>query len=278
MKSTVNVLEAIERRVSTRSYDERPVESDRLERLLALARTAGRLTSVFPRVALISGAKHTQRVITFIVGSYGLVQTPPHLLVGVIPEESEAARLDLGYVVEQVVLEATALGLGTCWITGTYDAQSARDAVGLAQGEVAAAVIALGYPSERAWGRIHSRAIRRLAGGRRKPLEKIVFAGRWGAPWSPNGADSTLVSTLEHARLAPSAHNGQPWRFIIQPDGVALALTRPEPIDAGIVMAHVALVAEALGRAGQWQVQWRDAALAQACGMPQGVIPVATFR
>jgi uncharacterized protein YqhQ/nitroreductase len=272
-----DILEAIERRVSTRSYDERPIEPDRLERLLALARTASRLTGVSPRVALISGAEQTRRVIKFIVGSYGLIQTPPYLLVAVIPEESGVARLDLGYVLEQVVLEATALGLGTCWITGTYDAQSAGDVVGLSQGEVAAAVIALGYPSERALGRIRSRAIRRLAGGRRKPLERIVFAGEWGAPWSPDGADPTLVSTLEHARLAPSAHNGQPWRFVIRPDGVALALARSEPIDAGVVMAHVALAAEALGRAGQWEVRWRDGALAQVCGLPQGVISVAVF-
>ena len=277
MQSAMNVLEAIERRVSTRSYDERPVEPDRLEHLLALARTAGRLTGVSPRVALIGGAEQTRRVLTFIVGSYGLVQTPPHFLVGVMPEESEAARLDLGYVLEQVVLEATGLGLGTCWITGTYDAQSAGDVVGLFRGEVAAAVVALGYPSERAWGRIHSRAIRRLAGGRRKPLEKIVFAGKWGAPWSSDGADSALVSTLEHARLAPSARNGQPWRFVVRPDGVALALTRPAPIDAGIVMAHVALAAKAVGRAGRWEMRWRDSALAQACGMPRGVIPVAAF-
>jgi nitroreductase len=279
----MNLLEAIERRVSVRSYDERPVDPEHLERLTALSQTAGHLTDVRPRVELISGAERAQRVLTYMIGSYGLVLTPPHLLVGVMPTESEIARLDLGYVLEQVVLEATRLGLGTCWITGTYDAQSAGDAVGLTTGEVAAAVVALGTPSERGWGRIHTSAIRRLAGGhKRKPLEEIVFAGRWGKPWSPEEAAPMLVSVLEHARLAPSAANRQPWRFIIRPKGLALAVVEPKPIDAGIVMAHVALAAEALvagalGHAGQWHVHWRDAALAQACGLPQGAVPVAIF-
>jgi nitroreductase len=274
----MDVLETIERRVSVRSYAERPVEQAVLERLLAVAGAADRLTETPPRVALVSGAERTQRIIKFVIGSYGLIQTPPHLLAGVIPEESDLARLDLGYVLEQVVLEATKLGLGTCWITGTYDAQNAGDVVGLSQGEVAAAVVALGHPSERALGCLRSRIVRRLAGGRRKPLEKIVFVARWGEPWSPHAANEpTLVSVLEHARMAPSAHNDQPWRFVVRPDGLALALTRPEPIDAGIVMAHIALAAGALGREEAWKVRWRDDTLAQACGLPNDVIPAAVF-
>jgi nitroreductase len=274
----MNLLEAIERRVSVRSYDKRPVETDLLKRLITLSQTADHLTDVAPRVELVSGAEQTQIIISHVIGSYGLVLTPPYLLVGVMPTESDSARIDLGCVLEQVVLEATRLGLGTCWITGTYDAQSAGDTVGLAQGEVAAAVIALGYPSERGWGRVHTSAVRRLARGhKRKPLKEIVFAERWGKPWSPDDADPTLVSVLECARLAPSAVNRQPWRFIVRPDGLALTLVLPKPIDAGIVMAHVALAAEALGRKGQWHVRWRDTEMAQTCGLPHDVTFVGRF-
>jgi nitroreductase len=273
------VLEAIHQRTSVRSYDERPVEPDRLEHLLAMAKNVEPLTDAPPRVALVSGASQTQHIISHVIGSYGLVLTPPHLLVGVMPRESDVARIDLGYVLEQVVLEATRSGLGTCWITGTYDAQSAGDAVGLTPGEVAAAVIALGYPSQRGWRRVHTRTVRRLAGGhKRKPLTEIVFAERWGKPWSPEGADPTLVSLLEHARLAPSAANRQPWRFIFQADTIALALVQPKPIDAGIVMAHITLAAEALGWKGQWEVRWGDDALARECSTPQSATPVATFK
>jgi len=275
----VDILAAIRQRVSVRSYEDRPVEPALLDRLLDLADTAKHLTSVPPRVALLSGVERTRRVLTYMIGSYGLVQNPPHLLVGVLPEESGAARLDLGYVLEQVVLGATLMGMGTCWVTGSYDAQRAGRAVELAAGEVAAAVCALGYPATDRWGRLHSRAVRWLAGGhRRKPLTEIVFSGRWGEPWSPEDADQTLVTMLEHAQLSPSAHNYQPWRFIVRPDCLALALVRPAPIDAGIVMAHSSLASSALGREGQWEVRLEDAALARECGLPQGVIPVAVFK
>jgi nitroreductase len=275
---TADMLSAIRQRVSVRSYSDRPVRSDLLEQLVALSGTAGHLTTVPPRVALVNGVERARRILTYVVGSYGLVQDPPHLLVGVLPEESDVARLDMGYVLEQVVLEATRLGLSTCWVTGSYDAQRAGDSVGLAPSEVAAAVCALGYPDEGRWGRFHSGTIRRLARGhRRRPLTDIVLSARWEEPWSPDGANPTLVAALEHARLAPSASNRQPWRFIVRPDDVVLALTRPAPIDGGIVMAHLALASAALGCEGAWNVRWGDDTLAQECSLPQGVIPTATF-
>ena len=274
----MDVLAAIVQRMSVRSYADRLVEPALLEQLLALSDVADHLTDVPPRITLLNGVEQTRHVLTYMVGSYGLVQNPPHMLVGVLSQESVIARLDMGYVLEQTVLEATRLGLSTCWITGSYDAQQAGDAVGLEPGEIAAAVCSLGYPDEGRWGRLHSRTIRRLAGGhRRKPLADIVFSERWGEPWSPDGADPTLVTALEHARLAPSASNRQPWRFIVRADDVVLALTRSAPIDGGIVMAHFALASTVLGRQGAWKVQWGDSALAQKCGLPQGMIPVATF-
>jgi nitroreductase len=277
--SKLNVLDAIQQRVSVRSYEDRAVEPALLEHLTALGNAAPHLTDVPPRIALVSGVEWTRRVLTHIVGSYGLVLAPPHLLVGILPEESDAARLDLGYVLDQVVLEATQAGLGTCWVTGSYDAQHAGDAVGLALGEAAAAVCALGYPAEGRWGRFHSRSVRRLAGGhKRKPLTEIVFSERWGELWSPDMADPELVSALEHARLAPSASNRQPWRFIVRPGNMVLALVWPAPIDSGIVMAHFALAAARLGCEGQWEVRLRDTVLAQACGLPQGAIAAASFR
>ena len=255
----MDVLAAIQQRVSVRSYADRAMGPDLLERLLALSDTVDHLTGVPPRIALVSGVAQTRHILTYMIGSYG----------------------------SYLMFSAAARGIGTCWVTGSYDAQRAGDAVRLAPGEVAAAVCALGYPAEDRWGRFHSRTVRRLASGhRRKPLTEIVFSRRWGEPWSPEDADGStepaevppLVTVLEHARLAPSATNRQPWRFIVRPDHVALALVRPAPIDAGIVMVHFALASAALGREGRWKVRLGDATLAEECGLPKGVIPVATFE
>jgi nitroreductase len=277
-EGTGDVLAAIRSRVSDRSYEHRSVEQRHLDRLLAFPETVRPLTAVPPRIALISGVERTRQVLTHFIGSYGLVLTPPHLLVGILPEESSMAGVDLGYVLEHVVLEATRLTLGTCWMTGTYDAGRAGAAVHLASGEVAAAVCALGYPDRGRFGRLHSRTVRLLAGGhRRKPLTEIVFSERWGQPWSPQTADPALTTVLECARLAPSATNRQPWRFIVRSTDTVLALSYQAPIDAGIVMAHFALAASSLGYAGRWRVRLGDPELSRECTLPRGALPVATF-
>lgn len=275
----MDTLAAIHQRVSIRGYADRSVDPALLERLLAFARNRDSLTDAGPRFDLISGVEQVKQVLTFMVGSYGLIQNAPHLLVGILPAESDRARIDLGFVLEQVVLEATRLGLGTCWITGSYDAEKAGDAVALEAGEVAAAVCALGYPAEEGYGQLHTRIVRRLAGGhKRKPLTDIVFSTRWREPWSPEEADPTLVTVLKHARLAPSAHNGQPWRFIVDDEDLILTLVKPRFIDAGIIMSHVTLASAAVERPGRWQIRLDDEALAQSLDLPRGVTPVATFQ
>ena len=176
----MDVLAAIRQRISVRSYSDRDVDSAVLGQLVRFASEIPHLTGTAPRIALISGLEAVNDVLTFMIGSYGLVQNAPHLLVGVMEEDSEEARIDLGYVLEQVVLEATRLGLGTCWITGSYDAERAGSALELTSDEVAAAVCALGYPTERTLGSLHTRLVRRLARGqKRKPLNEIVFSERW---------------------------------------------------------------------------------------------------
>jgi nitroreductase len=108
-------------------------------------------------------------------------------------------------------------------------------------------------------------------------LTEIIFSKRWGVPWSPQDADPTLVTILEHARLAPSAANSQPWRFVVDADRLTLAVVRPSFIDAGIVMSHVTLASAAVERTGHWELRLRDEKLARTYNLPRRAIPVATF-
>ncbi|MCX7855031.1 MAG: nitroreductase family protein, partial [Anaerolineae bacterium] len=85
---------------------------------------------------------------------------------------------------------------------------------------------------------------------------------------------------LECARLAPSAENRQPWRFVVESGEklrLYLFLTGPSPIDAGIVMAHVALAGVEVGWDGHWTLRWQNPALLETVGAPPGIIPVGTF-
>jgi nitroreductase len=270
---------AIRLRHSTRRYDARPVPAQALEQVTTRAANAERLLQRGVRVTLVNGQEQVAQILKRIAGIYGLVQGAPHLLVGLVPEETDEPLLELGYVLEQAVLEATRLGVATCWMTGSYRADRAAVAVDIRPGETAAAVAAMGYPRTDRLARVHDEVVHRLAGaGRRRSLEQIVFDGQWGRPWSPEGADPVLVEMLECARLAPSAVNRQPWRFVVEPGRISLALTRSAPIDAGITMAHVAVAAAELDSPGHWTVRLGDPELADRLRLPASAVPVGVWR
>lgn len=274
----MDVRTAIRSRRSTRRYASQPVAEEVLEHLLRFADGAQHLVRPGVRLAWVNGEERVGMVLARYAGMYGLVQGAPHLIVGLLPGDTDLYRLDLGYVLEQVVLEATRHGLATCWMTGSYRPEQAARQVETAVGEVVAAVVSLGYPRHDDLARLHDGMIRRLVSAhRRLPLEELVFAGQWGRPWSPEGSEPTLVEVLECARLAPSARNRQPWRFVVAERALHLALVEPAPIDGGIVMAHVLLAAAELGWEGQWAVCWRDAALSQALNLPPTATLVGTF-
>ena len=68
---------------------------------------------------------------------------------GPAPDDVQAAA---GYLGEAFILEATRLGLGTCWIAGSFDKDGAADLADLAPGEQVIAVAPLGYPTQRPAG------------------------------------------------------------------------------------------------------------------------------
>jgi len=272
----MNVRTAIRVRVSTRRYAGQLVDRPVLDGLLATAAGCAHLVEPGVRVELVSGREEVGQILARYAGVYGLVQGAPHLLVGLIPADTDQARLDLGYVLEQMVLEATRLDLGTCWMTGSYHPQEAATQLEVGPGEEVAAAIALGIPRQDRLARLHDGAVRRVvAGHRRLPLERLVFGGRWGQAWTAEGADPALVEVLECARLAPSAKNRQPWRFLVGAGQLSLALVAPAPIDAGIVMSHVTLARADLGRPGRWEVCLGDPVLARDLGLPASAVPVA---
>jgi hypothetical protein len=205
-----------------------------------------------------------------IGGSYGRVEGAPWTAAVVAPEGAEA---EAGYVGEAFVLEATRLGLGTCWVAGMFDRETADRLAGLAPGERVVAVTPVGYPLERkaVVERVMSAAVRSAA---RRQVEEIApglvrshgrgtretglpgrlerpAARRDAAPW-PGWA----VSAVEAARLAPSGANRQPWRFRLDDRGLVLSLATgaywTAPIDCGIAMLHAELGALHDGVGGEW--------------------------
>ena len=228
--------DVIARRVSRRRYAPRQVPADVRERLAASCAELG--VSDGARACLVDDAGQT--LFTGLIGGYGRVAGAPLAAAFVGRERGEGdddgAESAVGYLGQAFVLEATHLGLGTCWIAGSFDKERAAQLVALEPGERVVAVTPLGYPTARQPG--GERLFRTMVkASSRASVEKLapgILDGGW-PQWA--------VTAVHAARLARRGTNRQPWRF--RWDGDSLVLSRAEklywtaPIDLGIARLHV---------------------------------------
>lgn len=164
---------------------------------------------------------------------------------------SQADRIvEAGYIGEAFILEATRLGIGTCWVVGSYHPELAAKLLTLGDGEQLVAGTPLGI--SRAKPQVVETALRAaIRADRRKCVAEL-------APGSDDGSwPSWAIAAVEATRLAPSGVNGQPWRFRLEGD--ALVLSHAEKphrtwlIDCGIAMLHAELGAQHDGVSGTWE-------------------------
>ena len=240
--------DAIPARTSQRRYTPRQIPDETVSRLRSFC--AADAPSPDARVAIVDG--ETDRLFTGVFGSYGAVAGAPLAAAFLGSERHEG---DVGYLGEAFILEATSLGLGTCWIAGSFDKERTGGLVALEPGERVMALTPVGTPVERRprGERLLRQAIK---ASKRLSLEKL-------APGidDPSGGESRWPAwartAVAAARLAPSGANHQPWRF--RYDGHGLVLTRATklywtaPLDFGIARLHVELGAAHEGVRGVWQ-------------------------
>jgi hypothetical protein len=262
------VGELIEQRYSCRVYKEIPIEPGLAGQLQAFAGSLrfGPLGSPLRFMVTLSTGKESDELKG--LGTYGFIKKPAGFIIGASGEEKYNLE-DFGYGMEAIILYATSLGLGTCWLGGTFTRSSFSGKIGLNNGETIPAVTSIGYPAEKS--RVHR--IRRLAGSdRRLPWNTLFFDSTFGNPLEKENAGHYAVP-LEMVRLAPSASNHQPWRIARETDNFHFYLQRNkrlkpgsplnrllgmadlQRVDLGIAMCHFELKARELGLSGKWGEQ-----------------------
>jgi nitroreductase len=265
MSASATITDIIRQRVSVRTYDPTPLGPDTrraLEeylRLMARGPLGSRL-----RFMLVAAGEEDREALQGLT-TYGLIRGASGFVLGAV-QAAERDMEDFGYAGEQIVLLATGLGLGTCWLGGTFGRSRFAERVNLQPEERMPCVISVGLPAERRT--LIDRVIRRSAGAdRRLPWQRLFFDGSWEAPLDEEAAGA-YQAPLEMVRLAPSASNRQPWRVLRQGQAWHFCLQRTpgyarmsEPVsgrsdlqrvDMGIAMCHFELAARELGLAGRW--------------------------
>ena len=200
------------------------------------------------------------------LGTYGKIKDAPAYLVGVL-KPAPMALVDYGYLFEMLILHATDLGLGTCWLGGTFTRSRFARAVDLRRGEEMPAAVSIGRPGEKEQIRSNRRA--RFGPTRRLPADQLFFDESLAKPLAPEDAGGCSAA-LTAVRQAPSASNKQPWRivrsgsdfhfFLERSKGYGtgpllftlLRLSDLQLLDIGIAICHFDLVAREAGLLGEW--------------------------
>ena len=123
-----------------------------------------------------------------------------------------------GIIGEAFVLEATALGVATCWVSGNFRRSACN--VPLYEGEQVLAVIPFGLAEDNTFAR------------RRKALKALCQNDPATWPlWAYQAAEAV--------RSAPSAINRQPWRFDYAGFTLQVSFPSLNSLDTGIALLHL---------------------------------------
>ncbi len=198
----------------------------------------------------------------FAMGGYGQVLTPPHYLVGSIVGDHHPL-VDMGFRMEQMAVEMTQLGIGTCFIGSLGQEHNVRVRFRLPAETRIGAFLLFGAPAEDAGGRMINAVMRRKGGATAKLAAKSLFFN--GSFHSPSTPPAHLARLIEAARNAPSANNAQPWRFLWY-DGALYLFVRRQNLaygagigvqeyrffDGGVCMSNISMALDASLQIASW--------------------------
>lgn len=256
----------IRQRYSCRTFQKRPLFKEDLQGLEHFIDRLGTGPLGNPTQFRILSASRYDPSQSARLGTYGFIKDPAAFITGAIPDQPGALE-DLGFNMELLILKATELEIGSCWLGGTFTKRRFASQADPGQEFHVPAVTALGYPTDRkGW---IDRAARGYAGAdHRLGWDRLFFKDTWEEPLSGDQA-GVYREPLQLVRLGPSASNKQPWRIIQNQGSWHFYLHRtsryPAPlfkdllniadlqrIDLGIAMAHFSLGVQELGLDGAW--------------------------
>ena len=184
------IHDALRRRWSPRAFDDRPIEPENLRSLFEAARWAPSSNNEQPwrfLVATKENATEYARLFDCLVeGNQKWAHRAPALLLSVAKLQFEDgstnrhALHDTGMATENLVLQATALGLVAHQMAG-FRIDQARTDCKIPAGYEPVAIIAVGYPGDPAQLSERLRA-RETQPRVRKPLTAIVYSTTWEQP------------------------------------------------------------------------------------------------
>lgn len=230
----MTLQQAIDTRISRRKYIPEKLPAQAVDEIQKLIQEYNSMDGVNMQLVLNQGDAFAG-----LRRSYGMFSGVQHY-VGLIDRLGAAgdpavyrASPDtekMGYYGEKLVLQVVMLGIGTCWVGGTFDRKACP--FRLKDGEMASCTIVLGKTAEKQ--SMKEKLIRGVTHRKTKSAEELYQASGPVPDWFING--------IRAVQKAPSAVNRQPVQFSYRDGTVTAAVQTPEDVgtalDLGIAKLH----------------------------------------
>ncbi|MFH1174491.1 MAG: nitroreductase family protein [archaeon] len=154
----MNIFDAIDGRRSIRSFLVRPVEFDKISAIIeagTLAPSAGNLQDW--KFIIVSEKEVITKIAESALGQYWIAKAPVLVVVcGMLSRQEKYygdkgrnvyCAQDCAAAIENMLLTAHALGLGSCWVGG-FDEHNLRHYLDIPNSAQPYAILPLGYPDE----------------------------------------------------------------------------------------------------------------------------------
>lgn len=170
----MTLIEEIIARRSVREYAPRPIEEDKLIRVLEAGRLAPTARNQQEwRILVIDDPALKERLVDESSPHQPFLKQAPLILAACALNPSYVMRcghpaylIDLAIVLDHVSLQAVREGLGTCWI-GSFDEKKAKAVLRVPDAVRIVELMSLGYPH------------RQPAARERKPVAELYRRGGW---------------------------------------------------------------------------------------------------
>lgn len=147
-----------------------------------------------------------------VLGTYGFIKGATQYIGTTINLEPLSLEA-LGYELETLMLHLAHMGIGTCWLGGTFNRKGFAKAMNIGEDEVFPILTPYGYAAEKK--HVKEVLIRKISSAdKRKDWDQLFFKDDFKTNLTKEMAGDFELP-LEMVRLAPSASNKQPWRILM---------------------------------------------------------------
>ncbi len=207
----------IKKRISVRSYNPKNIDSKLFERVQMEVnkKRIGPFGNIISFILINTDDDKLAELGKMT--SYGIIKGTS-LYIGGYCDSDDNTIIDYGYCFEELVLELTALNIGTCWLGGTFGRSFISKAMNLPEGKVIPGISPIGLANDKR--SFSDKLVRKLAkADKRKDNSELFFKFEKSKGLYPillENEHDNISTILEMLRIAPSASNKQPWRIIVE--------------------------------------------------------------